>query len=535
MKVIIIGGGACGASAAARLRRLDNQAEIIVIEKTDHVSIANCGLPYYCSNIIDQREKLLVSSPQRFHDLLDVTVHLNNEVTEIDRQGKNVILKNGQKMSYDKLILSTGAEPLRPDIPGINGTNIFTVRTISDIDSIKDFIRSKKPQTAVVVGGGFIGVEMAENLAQLGLSTTIVDAAGQILASFGFEAVAMMQNELKRHNIKLVLSNGVDSFSGKEIELKSGEKIPYDLVVLAIGVKPEISLAQKAGLDTNRGICVNEFMQTSDPDIYAGGDNVEINDFITNAPTLIPLAGPANRQGRIIADNIFGLKSSYKKSQGTAIIKIFDLTAACVGHNEKQLNNDKILYFKTLTFSRSHAGYYPDAEFLMTKLMFDKNGKILGAQVVGKEGVDKRIDVIATVMRNNGTIQDLVDAELCYAPPYSSAKDPVNIIGMTADNILKGFLKPAFFSDLPDSFLIDVRPRESFRMKSIPKAKNIPVADLKNRINDIPTDKKIILFCDTGFTSYVAARILMQNGRENVYSFMGGMKMYSEIEENMEK
>lgn len=529
MKVIIIGGGACGAGCAARLRRLDENCDITILERTNEVSIANCGLPYYCSDIINERDKILVSDSKKFKDMFNIDVRLNVEIVEIKRREKFVLSKEGEKFYYDKLVLAQGANPVKPNFEGMNNEKIFTVRTLEDADKIKLSIAKNNIKNAVVIGAGFIGVEMAENFAYLGINTTIIELSDQILTPVDYEIACFAQNEMRANGVELVLSDGVKKFLDNEIELISGKKIPYDMAILAIGVRPEIALAQNAGLEVNRGIKVNETMQTSDPDIFAGGDSVEIKNFITDNDDLIPLAGPANRQGRIIADNIYGFNSTYKKSQGTSVLKVFDYTVACCGYNEKLLKRENIPYWKILTFGNSHAGYYPDATQTLYKLLFNKEGKILGVQAVGQEGVEKRIDIIATVMRNNGTIQELLDSELCYAPPYSSAKDPVNVLGMCADNVLKGLIKPAFFEDIEDSFVIDVRIPESFKTQTVKNAINIPIADLRNRISEIPKDKKIILICNSGYTSYVASRVLAQNGFNNIYSFMAGMKLYSEI------
>ena len=375
---------------------------------------------------------------------------------------------------------------------------------------------------------------MAENLAHLGINTKVVELSNQILAPVDYEVACFAQNEMRVNGVELILSDGVKRFSDGEIELNSSKRFEYDIAILAIGVKPEITLAQNAGLETNRGIKVNDKMQTSDENIYAGGDSVEIKSFVTDNDVLIPLAGPANRQGRIIADNICGIHSTYKKSQGTSVLKVFDYTVACTGYNEKILKRENISYWKILTFGNSHAGYYPDATSTFYKLLFNNDGKILGAQAVGQEGVEKRIDVISSIMRNNGSVQELLDSELCYAPPYSSAKDPINILGMCADNVLKGFVKPAFYEDLEGSFVIDVRIPESFNTKTIEGAINIPIETLRNRLDEIPKDKKVILICNSGYTSYLASRILIQNGFNNVYSFMGGMKLYSEIQRDKE-
>ena len=535
MRVIIIGGGACGASCATILRRLDERCEITILERTDEVSIANCGLPYYCSDVINDRDKILVSNPQKFKNMFNIDVRLNTEVVEINRVEKFVVSSNGEKFYYDKLVLAQGGSPIVPPLEGVNNKNIFTVRSLADADKIKDYINNNNVKSAVVVGAGFIGIEMAENFAHLGLETKVVELSNQILAPVDYEVACFAQNEMRDKGVELILSDGVKEFKEKEIELNSGKTIPYDIAILAIGVKPETTLAKNSNLEVDRGIIVNENMQTNDENIFAGGDSVEIKHFVTNNDVLIPLAGPANRQGRIIADNICNLKSTYKKSQGTSVLKVFDYTVACTGYNEKSLQRENIPYWKALTFGNSHAGYYPDATSTFYKLLFNNNGKILGAQAVGYEGVEKRIDVIASVMRNQGTIQELLDSELCYAPPYSSAKDSVNILGMCADNILKGLVKPAYYEDIDGSYIVDVRIPESYNIKTINGAVNIPLAELRERINEIPKDKKVILVCNTGYTSYVASRILIQNGYNNVYSLLGGMQLFKEIEKDRGK
>lgn len=532
MKVVITGGGAAGASCATRLRRLDENIEILILEKTNEVSIANCGLPYYCSGVIKEREKILVSTPLRFKTMFNIDVKLNTEVTQINRNEKFVLTKDGEKIYYDKLVLSQGASPIKPPINGINNKKVFTVRNLGDIDKIKDYIKSNNAQKAVVIGGGFIGVEMAENLNLMGLKTSLVEMQSQILAPVDFEIAAFAQNEMRQKGIELILSDGVKEFFENEIELNSGKKIPYDLIILAIGVKPEIEPAKNAGLDTNRGIIVNDNMQTNDPNIFAGGDNVEVKSFINNENVLIPLAGPANRQGRIIADNILGKNSKYKKSQGTSAIKVFDYTIAATGFNEKQLKGNNIPYLKIFTFGNSHASYYPNATQTLYKLLFNNEGEILGAQAVGQKGVEKRVDVIASVMRNGGKIQELLDSELCYAPPYSSAKDPVNILGMAAENLLFGLFKPAYYEDIEGAFVIDVRTPDMYSSNNIKGAINIPLAELRKRYSEIPKDKKVILICNTGYTSYLASRILIQKGFNNVYSFMAGIKLYDEIQKD---
>lgn len=535
MRIVIVGGGAAGASCASRLRRLNEDAEIVIIEKTNEVSIANCGLPYYISGVINEREKILISTPEKFKSWFNIEVLLNTEAVKINRDNKTVILNTGKEIYYDKLVLAQGASPIVPPFEGMIQDKTFVVRNLNDADKIKNYIQQHNSKKIVVVGGGFIGLEMAENLVEMGMETTLVELGQQILAPVDQEIAAVAQNEMRDNGVNLILSDGVKSFKDNKIILNSDNEIEYDLVIMAIGVKPETTLAKESGLQVNKGILVNEYMQTNDSDIYAAGDSVEIKDFVTGDNTLIPLAGPANRQGRIIADNICGFKSIYKNSQGASVLKVFNLTTASVGNNEKQLKQKNISYWKTFVYGKSHAGYYPDSTQTLYKLLFSNEGKIFGAQAIGQEDVEKRIDVISSVMRNGGTVQELIDSELCYAPPFNSAKDGgVNIIGMSADNILKGFVKPAFFEDLKDSYLIDVRADIAYKTKTIDKAVNIPIYELRSRIDEIPTDKKVILFCNTGYTSYCASRILIQKGFNNIYSLMGGITLYNEIVKNNE-
>lgn len=530
MKTIIVGGGAAGASCAARLRRLQEDAEIIILEKTDEISIANCGLPYYCSDVISDREKMLVSNPQVFKNLLNVDVHLNSELTAINRDKRTVTVNGEYELEYDKLVLALGASPIKPPIPGIDNKNIFTVRTLNDADKIKEYIKQNDIKNAIIIGGGFIGIEMAENFVELGLSTSVIELSNQLLAPFDEDMAAFVHNQMRDNGVNLYLSDGVKSFEEKQIILNSNKKIPYDIAILAIGVKPETTVAKDSGLVINArgGIIVNEFMQTNDENIFAAGDSVEVRDFVDNSATLIPLAGPANRQGRIIADNISGITSTYKKTQGTAVVKVFDLTVANTGNNEKQLIAKGIDYKKIHVLGNSHATYYPGSFPMFIKLLFTQEGKILGAQAVGMEGVEKRIDVIASILRLSGNIQDLIDSELAYAPPYSSAKDPVNILGMAADNVLKGFVKPIYFNELSEAYFVDVRNKNEFDVKTIEGAVHIPVEEIRKNPNIIPRDKKVVLFCNRGFQSYVASRILLQKGFDNVYSLSGGFSFYKE-------
>lgn len=534
MRTIIVGGGAAGASCAARLRRLNEDAEIIILEKTDEISIANCGLPYFCSDVISDRGKMLVSNPSVFKNLLNVEVRLNSAITSINRAKKTVTVNSEYELEYDNLVLALGASPIKPPIAGIDNRNIFTVRTLSDADRIKDYIKENEVKNAVVVGGGFIGIEMAENLVHLRINTSVVELASQILAPIDSDMAAFVQNQMRDNSVNLLLSDGVKEFEEKEIVLNSGKKILYDIAILAIGVRPETALAKEAGLEigSRGGVTVNEFMQTSDLNIFAAGDSVEIKDFVDDSTTLIPLAGPANRQGRIIADNVSGLKSTYKKTQGTAVVKVFDLTVANTGHNEKILKAKGIEYKKLHVLGNSHATYYPNSFPMFIKLLFTEDGKILGAQAVGIEGVEKRIDVIATVMRLGGKVQDLVDSELSYAPPYSSAKDPVNILGMAASNVLNGLVKPVFYEDLQGAYLVDVRNKNEFEFKTIEGAIHISVEEIRKNPEIIPRDKKVILFCNRGFQSYIASRILLQKGFDNVFSLSGGFSFYKEQVKN---
>ena len=534
MKILVIGGGATGASAAARLRRLDDNAEILILEKTKEISIANCGLPYYCSGEIDSEDKMHVSSVQKFKNLLNVDIRMDAEVTEINRKNKTVTVNNKDILSYDKLVLAAGAKPFIPDIEGINSPKIHTIRMLADAKRLKHQVKNENVKNAVVIGGGFIGLEMAENFAKMNINTTVVEMADHILPPVDKEIAAFAQNELRKHGVNIILSDALKAVGKDEIVLASGKKIPFDTAVLSIGVRPETELAKKCGLEIGKtgGIKVNEYMQTSDPDIFAGGDSVEVEDFVTGQNCLIPLAGPANRQGRIIADNIAGLKSSYKKTIGSAVVKIFDLTIANAGNSEETLIKRNIPYLKTFTYGFSHASYYPNATRTLYKLLFNQNGDILGIQAAGFEGVEKRVDVVATAMRNNNKVTNLIDLELCYAPPYSSAKDPVNILGMHADNILKGFVKPAFYEDIKGSLLIDVRSEAEFKNETIEGALHIFTPELRTRYKELPTDKKIVLFCNTGFQSYVASRILIQKGFSNVYSLTGGIELYKSLRKN---
>lgn len=449
-KVVIVGGVAGGASAAARLRRLDEQAEIIMLERGDYISYANCGLPYYIGNVITERENLLVLTSKAMKDTFNIDVRVNNEATQIypDKKEIEIKEKNGRvyRESYDYLILSPGAAPIRPPIQGIDADNVFTVRNVPDVDVLKGFIESSQAERAVVVGGGFIGLEMTENIHQLGIKTTIIEASDQVLAPLDYDMAVFLHKHLREAGVDLILKDAVASFIQQDgsviaVELNSGKEIPTDMVIMAVGVKPEVDLAKGAGLAVGErgGIVVNDQMQTSDPYIFAVGDAVEVKDHVTGVAALIPLAGPANRQGRIAADVIAGRNTVYSGTQATSIAKVFDLIAASTGANEKTLKKMEMPYQVSYTHPGAYASYYPGSSVMHIKLLFDpENGRVLGAQIVGREGVDKRIDVLAAALRRKDTVFDLQELELAYAPPFSSAKDPVNLAGYTAGNIVDG-------------------------------------------------------------------------------------------------
>jgi NADPH-dependent 2,4-dienoyl-CoA reductase/sulfur reductase-like enzyme/peroxiredoxin family protein/rhodanese-related sulfurtransferase/TusA-related sulfurtransferase len=547
-KYLIVGGVAGGATTAARLRRNDEKSEIILFERGDYISYANCGLPYYIGDVISERGKLFVQTPESFKARFNIDVRICSEVVKINRQGKQIEIKDmktGKTYSekYDKLVLSPGASPIKPPIPGIENDLIFTLRSVPDTDKMKEFIEQKHPKRAVIVGAGFIGLEMAENLHAKGIFVTIVEMAEQVMNVIDFEMASMVHRHLKTKGVEFYLKDGVSAFVKRddgrvEARLNSGRELVADMVILSIGVKPETKLAKDSGLKIGNlgGISVNEFMNTSDPDIYALGDAVEVVNPVIGKKVLIPLAGPANKQGRIVADNIVsGNASKYEGTLGTAIAKVFDLTVASTGASEKLLRKENIPYTASITHSSSHAGYYPGAIPMSVKILFSPtDGKILGAQIVGYEGVDKRIDVISTLMTCGKTVYDMESVEHSYAPPYSSAKDPANIAGFVAENILKGKVRIIQWYDLKrrdiaKTVLLDVRTVEEFKLGTIEDAVNIPVDNLRSRLNEIPRDKTLIVFCGVGLRAYVAVRILLQNGFKDVYNLSGGYKTYEHV------
>ena len=542
MKIIIIGGVAGGATTAARIRRVDETAEIILLEKGKHISYANCGLPYYIGGVIEEREKLFVQTPEAFSTRFRVDVRTENEVIFIDRKKKTVTVRQSSEdtyeESYDKLLISTGASPVRPPLPGIDLPGIFTLRNVTDTDRIKEYINSHSPRKAVVVGAGFIGLEMAENLHAQGAKVSIVEMGNQVMAPIDFSMASLVHQHLMDKGVNLYLEQAVASFEregkGLKVTFKNGQSISADIVILSIGVRPETSLARTAELTIGPagGIAVNNYLQTSDEAIYAIGDAIEYRHPITGKPWLNYLAGPANRQGRIVADNILGAKIPYEGSIGTSIAKVFDMTVASTGLPGKRLRLEGIDYMSSTIHPASHAGYYPDAMPMSIKITFDKQtGRLYGGQIVGYDGVDKRIDELALVIKHQGTVYDLMKVEQAYAPPFSSAKDPVAIAGYVAEDMITGKTNPVYWRELRDiemenKFLLDVRTQDEFALGSLPGAVNIPLDELRDRMSELPKDRMIYTFCAVGLRGYLAYRILTQHGFDKVRNLSGGLKTY---------
>lgn len=552
-KVVIIGGVAGGATTAARLRRLDESIEIIILERGAYISYANCGLPYYIGDVIKERSALLLQTPEVMKNRFNVDVRIHHEAVSINKEEKMVVVKNAETQeeyaeSYDTLVIATGSSPLKPGIPGIEGPGIHTLWTIPDTDEIKAYINEKKPKRAAVIGGGFIGLEMAENLHEAGCEVTIIEMQNQVMPPIDFEMAQILHENMKMNNVKLSLGDGVKSFSHKEgittIQLQSGKTIEAEIVILSIGVTPNSKLAKDAGLALNdrNGIIVDRFLKTSDPNIFAVGDVIEVENFVSKDAAMIPLAGPANKQARICAGNIYNEYhensnqiNEYKGTQGTSVAKVFDLTVATTGLSEKALNKlgkekDKD-YFVALINQKSHAGYYPGATPLTLKLLFSPSGEIFGSQIVGIDGVDKRIDVIATTQRLGGTIYDLCELELAYAPPFSSAKDPVNMLGFVAENIIKGMASFVSWDEMDkretdEQIILDVGEEFERMAFEMPNSCNIPVGELRQHLSKLDKGKLIIPYCAIGVRSYNAARILMNNGFKNVKIYPGGTSFY---------
>ncbi|MBC6974951.1 CoA-disulfide reductase [Bacillus sp. Xin] len=542
-KIIVVGGVAGGASVAARLRRLSEEDEIIMFERGEYISFANCGLPYYIGGVIQERQKLLVQTVEKMSKRFNLDIRVLSEVIKINKEEKTIIVKNVMtnetyEESYDVLILSPGSKPIVPPIPGIETAKaLFTLRNVPDTDRIKEYIDEKKPRHATVIGGGFIGVEMAENLREKGIDVTLVEMNNQVMPPIDYEMAAYVHEHMIKHGVQLIFEDGVEAFEedGAVVRLKSGLKINTDMIILSIGVGPESRLAKEAGLELGvRGtIKVNEKLQTSDSSIYAIGDAIEVKDFVTETETMIPLAWPANRQGRLLADIIHGhTESVYKGTMGTSIAKVFELTVASTGVNEKVLQRLNIPYEVVHVQANSHAGYYPNAHPVLLKLIFNKeSGEIYGAQAVGRDGVDKRIDVIATAMKAKLKALDLPDLELAYAPPYSSAKDPVNMLGYAASNIIEGLVDTVQWHEIDrivqnGGYLIDVREPNELKQGMIKGSVNIPLDELRERLDEIPVNEEIYMTCQLGMRGYVAARMLMEKGYK-VKNVDGGFKLYA--------
>lgn len=544
-KVVIIGGVAGGATCAARLRRLDENAEIVLLERGPYISYANCGLPYHVGDVIKSRDALLLQTPEAMQKKFRIDVRVQNEAVSINRDKKTVSVKKTDtgelyEETYDTLVLSTGSSPLRPPIPGIDSQRIQTLWTVPDADRIRSLVREKGVSSVAVIGGGFIGLEMAENLRGLGLRTSIIEAADQVMAPLDFEMAQLLHENIRQNGVELYLGDGVSAFkedgSGITVELKSGKTVSAELVILSIGVRPNSQLAKDAGLELNArgGVVVDGTLRTSDPDIYAVGDVIEVEDLVFGDRTMVPLAGPANKQGRIAANNIAGAQERYEGTQGTSAAKVFDLTAASTGANEKALIRRGLKkgsdYETVIITQNSHAGYYPGAVPLTLKLLFAPDGKkLFGAQIVGRDGVDKRIDTIAVALRMGAGVDDLKKLELAYAPPYSSAKDPVNMAGFAASNLIDGLVS---FSDWdvehkhPEALLLDVREDAELMAFSVSGAKHIPLGQLRDRLDELDRTREIITLCAIGVRAYNAARILMQHGFTNVKVFPGGSRFY---------
>ena len=543
MKVVIIGGVAGGATAAARLRRLDEKAEIIIFERSGYISYANCGLPYYIGGVIEEERALTLQSPKSFFKRYNVNVKVRHEVTDVNITQKTVTVKdlasgNAYEESYDKLILSPGAKAIIPDFCKAKD-RVFTLRTVEDTHKIRALIENKA-ESAVIIGGGFVGLEMAENLKLRGLDVTVVEQSSHLLNTIDGDIASFVHSNLRANGVKLLLSSSVREVreeNGVLITTTDKGALSSDLVVLAIGVTPDTDLAKKAGLKLGikGAIRVDGKMQTSAPDVYAVGDAVEVKHFVTEKEAVISLAGPANKQGRIVADNICGLQSEYNGSQGSSVIKLFDMTIATTGITETACKSAKLDYEKVILSPPSHAGYYPDGKVMTIKLLYEKaTEKILGAQIVGYDGVDKRIDVIATAMRASLKVTELAELDLAYAPPYSSAKDPVNMAGFIAENIASGLVKQFHYEDIPtlygrdDVILLDTRTITEYEWGHADGFIHIPLDDLRNRLGELDKNKKIYVMCQSGLRSYIAVRILVQHGYD-AFNFSGGYRLYASM------
>lgn len=537
MRVVIIGGGTAGVSAATHLRRLDENAEILILEQNNELAVSNCGLLYYLSGQIKDRQELIGTTAEEMKRKYNIDVRLNAEVTAINRAEKSVTVKNRDKEYYDKLIFTIGAYQLRPDIEGVLSEQVFTIRNLASIEKIKSYIKDIEPKRAIIVGGGYIGTEAAEALCALGIKPSIVEASSHILPMLDYDMAAEIQNRLHDKGISLYLNKRVEAFEERQVRLADGCKLDYDLAIIATGVKPDLKLSVLSDLEIGEtgGLIVNEYMQTSDKDIYSAGDDIEVIDEITRKPSRMSQADLAVKQARIIAEHLCGINRKYKTALSTSITRLCDYTAAAVGANEAVLQKHGIKYEKIHLHGWTHASYIPGREQILLKLLFDKDGKILGAQGIGRNGVDKRLDVLATAIKNNVKVSALEELELCYAPPFGSASDAVNNLGSMADNVLTGKVKYAFYPDFQmaeqtrGAMIVDVRPPEMFAEGHLPQAVNIPVEAIRSNLASFPHDKPVITYCNRGVRAYQAARILQNRGFDNVYVLSGGRNLYLEI------
>lgn len=548
MKLCLIGGGAGGASVAARVRRLDEFADIILFDKDKDISKATCGIPYYIGDVIKDRKRMIIAKPEAFSNILNVDVRTQSEVLSIDRDERSITVKdlssgNTYKETYDKLVLAPGSIPLGYNLAGSEGKNVFSLQTLDEMDRLTDYFRTHRCLSAVIVGGGYIGLEAADNLHNLGLDVTLIEGMGQVMNVLDYEMAAILHQHLEAKKIKLVLSERVKSLNAKGIELENGQKIPTDFIILAMGTKPNNHLAEDCGLAIGAlgGICVNGGMKTSDENIYALGDAVETNDLINSRKMLMQLAGPAHKQASVIADNLCGRHRSYKFSLGNTITKVLDYTVAITGYSEKRLQEENISYKKSYTDVPAHAEYYPKSYSMLIKLLFAVNtGRVLGAQIIGIGGVDKRIDVISAMIQHEKTVYDLAELELSYAPPYSAVKDPVNVAGMVARNMLQEGYEVIYWDEVAlqkrdETVFIDVRSPDEHHGNVIKNSINIPLEELRSRIGEIPKNKKIIFYCQQGKKGYFACKMLMQNGYQRVYNLSGGLKLYNNASEEIKK
>lgn len=545
MKVVIVGGVAGGATAATRIRRLDEDAQIIIFERSGYISYANCGLPYYIGGVIEDPEELTLQTPESFDERFRIDVRVRHEVINVNPEAKTVTvinLEDGSEFneSYDKLILSPGAKPVIPNIPWVEARNIFTLRTVEDTFRIREFVEEKKPKSAVMIGGGFIGLEVAENLCEEGVDVTIIQRSNQLMKTFDYDMATTIHNKLRSKGVNLKFNAGVIGFeetdTGVRVMLRDDNLIETDMILLAIGVSPDNTLAEKAGLELGikGAIVVNDKMETSHKDIYAVGDAIQVKHYVTGNDAVISLAGPANKQGRIVADNICGLESHYKGSMGSSVIKLFDMTAASTGLTEKAAQVAGIAYDRVVLSPASHAGYYPGANTMLMKVVFEKETlRILGAQIIGREGVDKRLDVLATAISAGVKANELKDLDLAYAPPYSSAKDPVNMAGFMIENIATGMIKQFHWDEIADLpkdkvTLLDTRTPGEYSLGHVEGFINVPVDELRERISELDCSKPVYVMCQSGLRSYISCRILSQKGFD-CYNFSGGYRFYSGI------